>query len=109
MVIRAFLFVSTTASATLNEITNVETLLTSDGAVPEPGTWDLLLGNPPYYSDFRISELFLQTARTSLRPGGRIHIVTKLLEWHEARMKQIFSDVTANAIGEYTVFAAMQK
>lgn len=99
----------TTASATLNEITNVETLLTSDGAVPEPGTWDLLLGNPPYYSDFRISELFLQTARTSLRPGGRIHIVTKLLEWHEARMKQIFSDVTANAIGEYTVFAAMQK
>lgn len=99
----------TAISATLNGITSVETLLTSDGAVPEPGTWDLLLGNPPYYSDFRISELFLQTAKTALRPGGRIQIVTKLLEWHEARMKQLFKQVTANAIGEYTVFAAVQK
>ena len=99
----------TAVSATLNEIASVETLLTSDGAVPEPGTWDLLLGNPPYYSDFRISELFLQTATTALRPGGRIHIVTKLLEWHEARMKQLFNQVTANAIGEYTVFVAVQK
>lgn len=99
----------TTASATLNGITSVETLLTSDGTVPAPGTWDLLLGNPPYYSDFRISELFLQTGRTALRPGGRIHIVTKLLDWHEARMKQLFNHVTAHAIGEYTVFAAVRK
>jgi 16S rRNA G1207 methylase RsmC len=99
----------TEISAGLNEISNVETLLTSDGIVPEPGTWDLLLGNPPYYSDFRISELFLQTAKSSLRSGGRIHLVTKLLEWHEARMKQLFSNVIAHPIGEYTVFAAVQK
>ncbi len=99
----------TKASAALNGITSVETLLTSDGTVPEPGSWDLLLGNPPYYSDFRISELFLQTAKAALRPGGRIHIVTKLLDWHDARMKQLFADVTANPIGEYTVFAAVQK
>jgi 16S rRNA G1207 methylase RsmC len=99
----------TQLSAALNEITSIHTLLTSDGVLPEPGTWDLLLGNPPYYSDYRISELFLQAARTGLREGGRIHIVTKLLEWHQARMEQLFSNVQQHVISDYTVFTAIAR
>jgi len=99
----------TAISAKLNEITNVETLQTSDGVLPEPRTWDLLLGNPPYYSDYRIAELFLQAAKSALKPGGRIHLVTKLLDWHQARMQQLFASVEAHPIGEYTVFTARQK
>ena len=99
----------TQRSAALNEITSIQTILSSDGVLPEPGTWDLLLGNPPYYSDYRISELFLQAARTGLREGGRIHIVTKLLEWHQARMEQLFADVTQHVISEYTVFTAVAR
>jgi len=99
----------TQRSAELNEITTIQTLLTSDGVLPEPGTWDLLLGNPPYYSDYRISELFMQAARTGLREGGRIHIVTKLLEWHQARMEQLFAEVTQHVISEYTVFTAVAR
>ena len=99
----------TQRSAALNEITTIQTLLTSDGVLPEPGTWDLVLGNPPYYSDYRISELFLQAARTGLREGGRIHVVTKLLEWHQARMEQLFGDVTQHVISEYTVFTAVAR
>ena len=100
---------STQASAKLNEITTVETLLTSDGVIPEPRSWDLLLGNPPYYSDYRIAELFLQAAKLSLKTGGRIHLVTKLNDWHDARMKQLFNNVEAHTIGEYTVFTARQR
>lgn len=99
----------TQISAKLNEITSVETLLTSDGVIPEPKSWDLLLGNPPYYSDYRISELFLQAAKNGLRSGGRIHLVTKLLDWHGARMKQLFASVEMHPIGEYVVFTARQK
>lgn len=99
----------TQASAKLNEVTTVETLLTSDGAIPEPRSWDLLLGNPPYYSDYRIAELFLQAAKASLKTGGRIHLVTKLNDWHDARMKQLFNNVEAHTIGEYTVFTARQR
>lgn len=99
----------TQRSAELNEITTIQTLLTSDGVLPEPGTWDLLLGNPPYYSDYRISELFMQAARTGLREGGRIHIVTKLLEWHQARMEQLFADVRQHVISDYTVFTAVAR
>ena len=100
---------STAATANLNAITTVQTLLSSNGEVPKPGTWDLLLGNPPYYSDFRIAELFLQTAKRSLRPGGRVHIVSKPTEWHEARMKQLFHAVTLHAFGDYTVFCGVQR
>ncbi len=99
----------TQISAKLNEITSVETLQTSDGVIPEPKSWDLLLGNPPYYSDYRISELFLQAAKNGLRSGGRIHLVTKLLDWHGARMKQLFASVEMHPIGEYVVFTARQK
>lgn len=99
----------TRISASLNDITSVETLLTSDGVIPEPHSWDLLLGNPPYYSDYRIAELFLQTAKASLKPDGRIHLVTKLAEWHDARMKQLFRVVEAHPIGEYLVFTAQQR
>jgi len=99
----------TLRSAELNEITSIQTLLASDGVLPDPGMWDLLLGNPPYYSDYRISELFLQAARTRLREGGRIHLVTKLLEWHQARMEQLFADVRQHVISDYTVFTAVAK
>lgn len=99
----------TARSAELNSITNVSTRLTSDGVIPDPGTWDLLLGNPPYYSDYRIAELFLQTAKSSLKPGGRIHLVTKLTEWHEARMRQLFDSLEPHTFGEYTVFTARQR
>lgn len=98
----------TQMSAGLNGLNNVRALLTSDGKVPDPGTWDLLLGNPPYYSDYRIAELFLQTARTSLRPGGKVLLVTKLTEWHEARMKQLFRNVRLDQFGDYTVFTGVQ-
>jgi len=99
---------STRRSAALNSLTNIQTLLTSEGPGDQPGTWDLLLGNPPYYSDFRIAELFLQTARKLLRPGGRIHIVSKPVEWQLARMQQLFSDVRQLPFGEYFVFTAVR-
>ena len=28
------------------------------------------MGNPPYYSDYRIADVFLETAYRALRPGG---------------------------------------
>lgn len=99
----------TAISAKLNNITTVETLQTSDGVIPDARSWDLLLGNPPYYSDYRIAELFLQAGKSSLKTGGRIHLVTKLNDWHDARMKQLFNSVEAHTIGEYTVFTARQR
>ena len=44
----------------------------SDDGLPRGrvGEYDLFVGNPPYYSDYRIAEVFLETAYRALKPGG---------------------------------------
>lgn len=51
----------------------------SDDGLPrgETAMCDLFVGNPPYYSDYRIAETFLSTAYAALRPGGRCLAVVK--------------------------------
>ncbi len=99
----------TQQNAATNGISNVDVMLAADADIPEPGTWDLVLTNPPYYSDFRISELFLQAAHTALRRKGRILLVTKLTDWHVPRMEELFSDVQSETVGEYTVISGVRK
>lgn len=41
------------------------------------GTFDVFVGNPPYYSDYRIAEVFLETAARALKPGGVCYSVCK--------------------------------
>jgi 16S rRNA (guanine1207-N2)-methyltransferase len=43
-----------------------------------PGTFDVILANPPYYAKSEITRLFVEGARDLLKPGGRYHIVTKM-------------------------------
>ncbi|HIE97946.1 MAG TPA: hypothetical protein EYG03_19505 [Planctomycetes bacterium] len=97
---------STEATAALNEASNVSVLLTADGNVPGAGTWDLFLCNPPYYSDFRISELFLQSAVEAVTFGGQIHLVTKLTDWHQNRMIEIFANAAVHRFGGYDVIVS---
>jgi 16S rRNA (guanine1207-N2)-methyltransferase len=51
-------------------------LILSDEGFDRIG-FHLFAGNPPYYSDFRIAELFLKTAHATLRTGGVCLIVAK--------------------------------
>jgi len=51
-------------------------LVLSDEGITETG-FTLFAGNPPYYSDFRIAELFAQTAQATLKPGGTCLMVAK--------------------------------
>ena len=100
---------SSERTAALNGADNVVFLLDSTGNVPEPGTHDLFLCNPPYYSDFRISELFLQAAVESLRPGGRIHLVSKLTDWHHNRMIEIFANAEMHKVGDYNIITSINR
>jgi 16S rRNA (guanine1207-N2)-methyltransferase len=93
----------TERGAVLNGLTNVSTILNADGETGAAGTFDLVVGNPPYYSDFRISEIFLQAARRALKPGGTVLIVTKALAWYEERMPELFDDVKRHQHKLYTV------
>ena len=98
---------ATEKTSEINGAENVSTILTSSGDVPQPGSHDLFLCNPPYYSDYRISELFLKAAEESLRIGGRIHLVTKQIEWHHNRLIEIFANADVHEIGDYHVVTAV--
>ena len=54
-------------------------VILSDNGTPErmDGTFDVFVGNPPYYSDYRIAEVFLETAKRALKPGGICYTVVK--------------------------------
>lgn len=56
----------------------VELILADDG-IPRGrvGEFDYFVGNPPYYSDYRIADIFLETAYRALRPGGVCLTVVK--------------------------------
>lgn len=96
----------TERGAALNGLTNVSTLLNAEGECGMPGTFDIALGNPPYYSDFRIAEIFLQAARRALKPRGRVLMVTKHAGWFEERMGTLFEDVQCVPQKAYTVVQA---
>lgn len=77
------------ANALANGLTGCETLL-SDSGVPSGEGFDLCVANPPYYSNYRIAELFLGIARSALRPGGRACFVARNTERLEALMRETF-------------------
>jgi 16S rRNA (guanine1207-N2)-methyltransferase len=99
----------TLRGAALNGLTNVRTILNAEGETGEPGTFDLVVGNPPYYSDYRIAEIFLQGARKALRPGGTLLIVTKAVTWYEERLPELFDQVRRNIHKAYSVLEARQR
>jgi 16S rRNA (guanine1207-N2)-methyltransferase len=76
-----------------NGLTNLTVALEAEGHVPEPGTWDLALANPPYYSDFRLAELFVESARLALIPGGTLLVVTKQPTWYVEQLPQMWTNV----------------
>lgn len=99
----------TLAGAALNELTTVTARLTCDGDSGAPGTFDLAVGNPPYYSSYKISEIFLDAAYDALRPGGTVLMVTKTPEWFEEHMQPLFDDVTLIEHKSYTVVQGTQR
>ena len=99
----------TQRGAELNGLTSVATLLNADGDSGRPGRFDLVVGNPPYFSDFRIAEIFLQAALKALKPRGTVLMVTKNSTWYEQRVGDLFDDVQMHRHKSYMVAEGRQR
>ena len=99
----------TLEGAELNGLERVTAAVTATGEIPTPGTFDLAVGNPPYHSQFRIAEIFVQAARRALKPGGRVAMVTRKPEWFDARMRQFFSEIEVRESRTYYVVSGRQR
>lgn len=75
-------------SLKLNGINNVTLELNHTGVYGEPDQFDMALTNPPYFGDFRIAEKFIAAAHRSLRPDGRLVLVTKQPNWYRENLER---------------------
>ena len=71
------------------------------------GTFDVFVGNPPYYSDYRIADVFLETARRALRPGGVCYTVCKNAAGLEPVQRRYFPDVEVTRRRGYAVLKSI--
>lgn len=79
-----------------NDIANCEVVL-SAGGLDAPDAFTVFVGNPPYFTDYRIAELFVRTAHRDLERRGRAYVVAKTAKWHERFMGELFGN--AEVIG----------
>ncbi|MEZ6090434.1 MAG: methyltransferase [Pirellulaceae bacterium] len=93
----------TSTGADLNQLENVSAMLSDCGDLKMASDYDLVVANPPYYADFRIAELFLQTAHQMLRSGGRVMIVGKDEAWYIEQMPVWFHSVTVEPVKGYVI------
>jgi 16S rRNA G1207 methylase RsmC len=92
----------------LNALPNVTVALEAEGRVPDPGSWDLALANPPYYSDFRLAELFCEAARLALAPGGTLLLVTKQPTWYLENLPRMWANVAREEVKSYHLIEAVR-
>jgi 16S rRNA (guanine1207-N2)-methyltransferase len=85
------------------------TVLTGNTLRDVPGDFDLVLSNPPYYGNYRIAEMFLDTAAKTLVPGGRILLVTKAPDWFHEAMARRFDSVGSQLLKGYAVLSGVRR
>jgi 16S rRNA (guanine1207-N2)-methyltransferase len=98
----------TQIGAELNELENVTVLLDDEVSQPETSSFDVVLANPPYYSNYKIAELFIEGAHRCLKPGGRIYVVAKKPDWYLREMPKMFQRVEVVSDKQFRVIKGVQ-
>ncbi len=96
-------------SAAENNLPNITVALEASGIVPDPGCYDLVVANPPYYSDFRIAEMFVNSAKAALAPGGTLLLITKQPSWYLEQLPQAWNDVAQELVKGYHIIEAVRR
>ncbi|EMI17851.1 ribosomal RNA small subunit methyltransferase C [Rhodopirellula maiorica SM1] len=96
----------TRMGATKNKLADLDAQLTCEGDCQSPASYDIAVGNPPYFANFQIARLFVDAAKRALRPRGRMYIVTKQPEWYEENLVTEWHDIRVIAGKQYAVVEA---
>jgi len=89
--------------AAKNELSGLSTSLDALGTTIPEGEFDLVLANPPYFSNYRIASLFLAIAQRALKPRGQVVVVTKTPLWFEEHMPEYFPRMSLTQVKDYVV------
>jgi 16S rRNA G1207 methylase RsmC len=92
-------------NARANGVPSFQTVATSRVEGLEEGSFDVVLANPPYYSNSSIARLFIERGRTLLKRDGRFYLVTKRVEEIADYMMESFEYVEATMQRGYTILS----
>jgi len=87
-----------------------EVVMTDDGIDRLKGAkhaYDVFVGNPPYYSDYRIADVFLDAARKCLKHGGTCYTVCKNAAGLEPVQRRYFAEVETIGRRGYAVLKSV--
>ncbi|RRK10620.1 methyltransferase domain-containing protein [Lactiplantibacillus garii] len=86
------------------------TILQSNGFEKLAGqSFDLVLSNPPYHTDFAVAKNFIEDAHRHLTMGGHLYMVTKRRKWYENKIRSTFGHVQVTVLNDYCVFYAEKR
>ena len=97
----------TLRGAELNGLSNITVQLDADARVEPLGSYDLVVANPPYYSHYRISEIFAQCAAEALKAGGVALFVTKKVDWYMKMLPNWFEDIAVREVRSFQIVSAI--
>ena len=92
-----------------NEASGITVVLDAEGQSPASDEFDLALANPPYFSNYAIADLFLDTAHRALKPKAKILIVTKTPNWFVERMPLWYADVEVAEANDYWIVSGRRR
>jgi 16S rRNA (guanine1207-N2)-methyltransferase len=84
-------------------------VLDCDGTSVPQASFDLVLANPPYYSNFRLAKLFLDIAAKALDVGGELLVVTKSPQWYLAELPSTFRQPMIEQRSGYAVVRTLRQ
>ena len=92
----------TKENLSLNNITNAEVILSATVDTGD-ARFDRVLANPPYFSNYSISELFIRRSYELLNPSGTLQLVTKSRAPHVEMFEKIFGNAESISRRGYSV------
>jgi 16S rRNA (guanine1207-N2)-methyltransferase len=92
-----------------NDAPGITVVLDAEGQSPASDEFDLALANPPYFSNYAIADLFLDTAHRALKPKAKVQIVTKTPNWFVERMPLWYADVEVAEVGDYWIVTGRKR
>jgi len=96
----------TEMNARANGLTDFRTIASPTLGGMEPGQFDIVLANPPYYAELSIARKFIEGARPLLKPGGRFWVVTKQTDQMLTILEESFEEIGLADRRGYAIFEA---
>ncbi len=93
----------------INNLENVEFILAADGAREKKDEYDVVVANPPYFSNYKIAELFVKTGLRVLKKGGEAWFVAKNIDILKTIMMENFGNAKVIRKFGYNVIYSMKK